>query len=312
MTEGSKIYIDALTCCLGSVYAAYLKQSLPVWMDTLDSLTVVTHPSDRDTLAVCEPYGRLRVVTTEVFKAHNAAFNKGAALTQAYAAMDPTDGVLHFDSDIMPPKNWREIAEREFAHGSIHGAVRTEEAGKKIEDLGDWPYGYFQLWHAHDVATHFWPIMEVWHQSAGGYDLEFLEKWPTKLRRKLSFEVVHFGEVRRNWFGVGLPPEQQEESFKKMDHVHKIGLRKARLLTRVPTNRLRVPPFALRFAIRPDPQRPERIHELIRACQTRDPFLVEAWVGPKVGKAEVISASVEPHQLRDRVLAAYQARHGSI
>ncbi len=304
--------IDGLCSSVGPVYAGFMERTLPTWTDTLDSLTVVTMPGD-PVVAVCAPYRRVRVVQTDVFKRHGAAFNKGAALTQAYAAMDPIDGVLHFDADILPPADWRRRAEREFRQGCIHGAVRLDESGAKITDLGDWPYGYFQLWHATDPAANFWPLFEVWHQSAGGYDLEFLEHWGKSRRHSLSFTVTHFGEVRSNWFGVGLPPDEQEEAFRRMEQVHKVGLRETRLRTRKPENRLAVPPFALRFTLADRRCPPEHARELVRACMTDDPFLaaIGAAEAPSSRKSAALrlSASTRVDDVRDRVRAAYRLRH---
>lgn len=310
------MFIDGLVSSVGPVYAAFMERSLPVWAATLDSVTLVTEPDD-PVVPIATRLGRVRVVQTDVFRRHGAAFNKGAALSQAYALMDPTDAVLHFDADIMPPPDWRAAAEAGFSEGCIHGAVRNNEDGSRITDLGDWPYGYFQLWHSSDPAAMRWPLFEVWHPSAGGYDLEFLEHWPKARRRKLGFEVTHFGEVRRNWFGAGLPEAAQADAFARMDKVHAVGLRETRLRTRRPENRLKVPPFALRFLLQDNKKSPERVRALVRACMTDDPFLVELGFDltaprrPSSGRRpERLLTTVKPEALRERVVAAYRERHG--
>lgn len=296
------MYVDAFTCCVGPVYASYLAKTLPVWTDTLDSLTVVTARGDAETLEACRKYRRVRVVETDVFKAYGADFNKGAALVQAYAAMDPVDVALHFDSDIEPPPNWRKVAEREFAPGSIFGSRRHDEHGNAIRDDGPWPYGYFQMWHAADSAVQYWPIFEVWHPHAGSYDLEFLEKWPKRNWRGFNFRVKHFGEVRRNWFGVGLPEEQQAEAFRKMDRVHKVGLANTRVMSRSKANRLDVPDFAVKLAVPPTTQ--ERARAVVRACMTADPFLASCVRGaPPVGYTKV-GPNTHPDAVREMVEAA--------
>lgn len=301
------MFIDAFTCCVGPVYASYLEQSLPVWMDTLDSLTVVTRPDDGDTIAACKKHPRVRIVTSTLFYAYGADFNKGAALCQAYAAMDPVDVVLHFDSDIMPDRDWRKAAEREFKEGCIHGAIRYDENRKRIVDDGPWPYGYFQLWHSSDKVAQHWPIFEPWRKSAGGYDLEFLLKWPKPRWRKLSFEVLHFGEVRRNWFGVGLEPDAQAESFRKMDEVHQMGLRAARLAEQEGKSCIKVPDFALKFAVDSKADVAWR-HEIARACMTDDPFLVSLKVAEMPGGYEKIKTGISPEVIRARVEAALAKR----
>lgn len=291
--------IDALTVCAGPLYAGYLRRSLPVWLDTLDSLTVITKPDDRDTIEVCHGRPRLRLVTTDVFTAHGAAFNKGAALDVGYAAMDPVDWVLHFDSDILPPPDWRRRFERTHRVGGVHGAPRYDEKGRLIPDAPPWPYGYFQLWHAADPAAQFWPLFEPWHPHAGSYDLEFLEKWPRDRWHKLNFKVTHFGEVRRNWFGAGLAPEAQREAFRRMDAVHKVGLRNTRMLARRPENRLAVPPPRFRFAF--DGHDPAWGREMLRACLHPDPFLVDAYCGRAGPGYERVGMEHGPDHVRARL-----------
>ncbi len=295
------MYIDAITCCVGSVYAAYLKRSLPVWMDTLDSLTVVTRPDDRDTAAVCAPYRRLRLVTTDVFKQHGADFNKGAALTIAYAAAAPVDLALHFDSDIMPKADWRSRAEKEFRLGYIAGATRHDEQGKPIVDKGPWPYGYFQLWSTNDPATWSWPLFEPCHGHAGNYDMAFLERWSDKKRQRLSFPVTHFGEVRQNWFGVGLEGDAQTQSYAKMAGLRKIGLGEVRKLARRREHQLSVPDFKLKLSLSLTSD-PAWRRAIVRACMIDDPFLVSCVVGARRGYVP-LPISTRPEYVRKCVLA---------
>jgi len=268
------VEIDAFTSSVGPVYAEYMAKSLPKWASSLDSITLVTMPGD-PVVAVAKQYPKVRVIETTLFKDHGAAFNKGAALNLAFAEMDPRDVVLHFDADIEPPDGWRTKVEKEFRSGTIAGSLRFDEHGNKIQDLGSWPYGYFQLWQANDIAVMSWPLLEVWHPSAGGYDLEFLERWPQKQWKKFSFDVKHYGEVRQNWFGVGLPPEEQEEASRRMAEVHRAGLRETRLKTRNESNRLKVPRFLSKLGIlMHKPAATNKVCDMVRACMTEDPFLV--------------------------------------
>jgi len=291
--------IDAFTCCVGPVYANYLRQSLPIWMDTLDSLTVVTKPEDKTVIDVCNKYRRIRVVTTDVFGKFGAAFNKGAALNVAYAAMDPHAHVLHFDSDIMPQTNWRKIAEKNFKPGTIAGARRYDEKGKLIVDHDPWPYGYFQMWNANDPACQCWPMFDTWHSHAGNYDVEFLEKWPKARWVDLGFRVTHFGEVRQNWFGVGLPANRQQQSFERMKELHKKGLRQVAIEARAAEKRLAVPDYKLKLVLDSHDRPWQRL--MLRACMTSDPFLVTAIVGPGCPGWETLTVHDSVEYLRDRV-----------
>lgn len=310
------MFIDAFVSSVGPVYADYMTRSLPKWSASLDSITVVTAPGD-PILPVAKAFKNVHVIETDLFKQFGAAFNKGAALNLAYAHMDPKDVVLHFDADIEPPDGWREKAEKEFVHGTIAGSLRRDEANKPIQDLGSWPYGYFQLWHSADVATLSWPLLEPWHPSAGGYDLEFLERWPQNKWKKLSFDVKHYGEVRQNWFGVGLPEAEQQEASRRMAEVHRVGLRETRLRTRTARNRLKIPEALLNFFLvvprSRDWRGSENVCNVIRACMTDDPFLVTIDVSAdraaRPRGSTILAAISDPKQVRSRVVSSYRMKH---
>lgn len=160
--------IDAITCCVGKMYAEQLARSLPIWLDTLDSLTIVTKKGD-DILALEGP-SNLSIVETDVFTSYGAHFNKGAALCYAYASADPKDWALHVDSDIIPPKDWRKIAEEKAEPDCLSGAFRYDERGQRLDEAPLYPYGYFHLWHVSNPVTWKWPLFDPWfpHAVCGG------------------------------------------------------------------------------------------------------------------------------------------------
>jgi hypothetical protein len=291
-------YIDGFTCCTGALYAEQLKRSLPVWNDTLDSITIVTRSSDAHVIAACKPYRKLRLVFTDVFDQHGAHFNKGAALNVAYAAMDPLDGVLHFDSDILPPPDWRARVEREFRVGTIVGTDRSQDGGQPIVDKGPKPYGFFQLWHATDPAAQFWPLFEPWHPHAGNYDIEFLEHWHPKTRVILPFHVIHFGEPRKNWFGVAGDEQADSVKFRQMEELNNANLHHVRMASRKPENRLKVPDFKLKLCLRGEAG---WARAMIRACMTDDPFLVSARIGQLRPDEQLLTVTTSLEKLRERI-----------
>lgn len=299
--------IDGFTCCVGPVYAAYLRASLPTWLDTLDSLTVVTDIHDDHTIATCQTQPEIagekfRLVKSSLLRAHGADFNKGALLCQAYAAMDPLDWVLHFDSDILPPQDWRQKVEGRLRKGFIHGCKRTDEQGKLIVDKPPLPYGFFQLWHAEDPACQKWPIFEPWHRSCGSYDTWFNLQWPLRLKAEFDFRVMHFGEVRANWFGVGLEATKQAESYRKMLAVHMTGLHETRIIESQPANRLKVPLFAAKLCF----PNPKTQRTSLRIAATDDPFLIDARVGSHAGYEPM----TDHREVEKRVCELYRQRHG--
>lgn len=261
--------IDAITCCVGEVYAPQLKRSLPIWGDTLDSLIIVTEPNDP--ILDAQVPSNVKFVVTDVFTQYGAHFNKGAALCEAYAAADPTDWALHVDSDIIPPANWRDTAECHAERGCLSGAFRYDEhTGECLDERPLYPYGYFHLWHTSDPASHLWPLFEPWFPHAGSYDANFTDRWLTKNRRDLGFKLIHQGERRVNWFGPGAPAIH-------MQKLKRIGLRKVRLLAnRTGQGRLKVPTPKVRVAIRHTDTK--FINQVLRVCRSGGPFGVEAKV----------------------------------
>lgn len=295
-------YVDGFTCCVGAMYAEQLSRSLATWHNTLDSVTVVTRTGDEAVKGVCKGYARVRVVETDVFTAHGASFNKAAALCVAYAAMRPIDGVLHFDSDILPPRDWRRHVEKGFRRGTIAGIDRLDEAGHPIVDKGPKPYGFFQLWHADDDrAAYHWPLFETWHGHCGNYDMEFLERWPRELHAALPFTVVHFGEPRKNWFGVEGHEEPGHEKFRKMKELNDANLHQVRMAARKGVGRLAIPEPKLKLALSPSAD-PAWMRAVVRACMTDDPFLVSCVVGARQGYTQLTTGTY-PHAVRERVLA---------
>lgn len=194
------MYISGITTCVGPTYAAHLARTLPVWLGTLDSLTVVTKPGDpaisklnRNWLipAVREP-AAFAIIETDAFTKHGAHFNKGAALNVALDQARPTDWMLSLDCDVLPPADWRDHLAG-IDPGYLYGCHRSDKRSGA-------PYGYFQLWHASDAQAR--PFAEC-YDHAGRYDAVFLEGWPKERRKLLPFTVEHLGEPATHWHGPG-------------------------------------------------------------------------------------------------------------
>jgi hypothetical protein len=191
------MHIDGITTCVGPIYAAHLARSLPVWLDTLDSLTVAVAPEEQVGDRIHRLSAGLRgasvlVMHTDAFLKHGAHFNKGAALNSAYAQASPQDWVLSLDCDVVPPPNWRDHLEG-IQPGTLYGCKRSDK-------LATQPWGYFQLWHTSDAQAG--PFEEC-YAHAGRYDAAFMQRWPTHRRKVLPFTVEHLGTPAKHWHGPG-------------------------------------------------------------------------------------------------------------
>lgn len=281
--------IDGLTVCVGPMYAAQLRRSLPVWVDTLDTLSIVTKPRDADVLALAGP-SNLRIYTTDVFTRYGAHFNKGAALNELYAAADPSAWVLHVDSDIVPPADWRVAVERRAEPGCLWGVPRFDERGRRM-DRQLYPWGYWHLWHSDDPATWRWPLFEHFHAHAGNYDANFADQWPRERRRDLGFQVVHQGERQTNWFG----PEDRDK--RRMRALRSKGL--GRVRTPEGAEPLPLPAPRCRVVLDGDPA---WCRESLRACRAVSQFDIRAIVGSDAPDGwQRVTPATHPHTLQELV-----------
>lgn len=189
--------LSAIVICVD--YADQLAKGLAKWRDGVDRLLVVSAPRDEATRELCKAEG-VQVCLTDVFWEGGAKFNKGAAMVAAYRKLQPKDWALFFDADIEPPEGWRYALEG-VVPGTLYGAKRRQAGGELIleRDLA----GYFQLAHVSDPNMRHDPIVDVHWFHAGNYDTTFMQRWPESKQRYLPFEVVHHGEMGKNWCGVG-------------------------------------------------------------------------------------------------------------
>jgi hypothetical protein len=287
--------IDAITCCSGALYADQLARSLPIWLETLDSLTVVTKPNDPAIEMLLQHDKRnLRIVSTSVFTDYGADFNKGAALCCAYAAAEPTSWCLHFDADIIPPTEWREKVERHVLAGNLYGAPRVLESGKPGDEKRFCPYGYFQLWNVNDPCSWRWPMFDTWHGHCGSYDADFMEQWQQARWKKLPFAVTHQGDPRSNWFGEG--------NKDKMAPLVKRGLRQYRLdcQNEEHPDRLKIPKPELRYVLKS--RAPTWAREVIRLAALGGPFRVQVST-QGARKHEITKTTHSTFRVQEEILA---------
>lgn len=194
--------ISGLTVCVS--YADYLAKSIDRWVTGLDSLLVVSTPTDSETFNLCQ-FHKCSLYQTEVFYQNGAVFNKGAAISEAVEACNWLDDWnLIFDADIIPLPHWRGIVETSgIQPGNLYGAKRVMEDGSdNRHDYFELP-GYFQLFHASDPNVQRKPLLDCGWVHAGGYDSEFQGRWPGSRKHRLPMTLIHQGQTGRNWWGRG-------------------------------------------------------------------------------------------------------------
>ena len=215
--------ISALTTCVGEKYARYLEKSLPIWLDTCDEIFVVGVSETFERIPYHpDNYSKLHLLSTDVFTAHGASFNKGAALSTGFASIEAPEWILNFDADVLPPANWRELVEPRLSVGRLHGCShRYREDGSQIPDA-DYPniWGFFHLWNVADPHTWKRPVFESDCGHAGNYDHTFMTQWPETERVDLwpDLKLIHQGEPRQSWFG------NDPKNDKKMANLFMLGL----------------------------------------------------------------------------------------
>jgi hypothetical protein len=219
--SNQRMKITGLTTCVGDTYAQYLKRALPRWLDSLDSLLVVT---DYETFQHNrEIFSTRHTLVSEIFTQHGASFNKGGALSQGFAHARPKDWVLNFDSDICPPKNWREIVESfPLEHHKLYGSSHRYGENHLLIPDSDFPnvWGFFHLWHISDPHSWNRPVFDSTCGHAGNYDHSFMLQWPERERVDFwpKLKLTHQGEPRQRWFG------RDPKNEKKMTNLFMLGL----------------------------------------------------------------------------------------
>jgi hypothetical protein len=232
--------IEALTVCVS--YADIAKYTLPALRRQVDRLIVVTTPDDQATHQLCHRLN-LETVETDDYYRHGDNFNKGRAIEHALAMLQHDDWVLHIDSDIHLPDDFREsLDDAHLDPKCIYGVDRVMihdwVAFQKWRDRGSsrqwhnyqythgeligarWcdirygyvPIGFFQLWHQSaagrtGIRTRRYP---EWHSNAARADVQFALQWDRRHRQLIpEILVAHIenGHATNgtNWNGRKTP-----------------------------------------------------------------------------------------------------------
>jgi hypothetical protein len=219
-------------------YADLLSVGLDRWDEGLDSILVVTSTKDKATQTLCAER-RIPTHVTDIFYANGASFNKGAAISEAIIATNfrrGADWFLLFDSDIVPPSNWREVVDRHGCQpGKLYGAWRYENPENYTLEQCDpkkgplihqsWVIGFFALFHSQDPRVPPDPMLEVIWGHCGNYDTSFSWRWPhvgpNKMQEFINLRTVHLGQQRQNWLGRG-KGQELHDLLRQRRHFHDV------------------------------------------------------------------------------------------
>jgi len=219
--------MKSITVSVG--YSKLLALTLPRNAPHFERVLVVTSTTDDETPAVCDPFGNVDVLRTDAFYEDGASLNKGKALGQGVDLIELDGWFCVWDADTMLPADvefddaWRDdlqfwVGDRNRVGQVRQGTIATPwrrlcRNPADYDGSDDWSRweryfdpeqpGYCQFFHAADPALKPGPWFADNWIHAGGYDTDFLLRWPEHRRVWLAFDVLHLGEPARNWFGIG-------------------------------------------------------------------------------------------------------------
>lgn len=228
MIDGEPLKAFVVSVDYGDILAITLPRNAPHF----GAIVVVTTAGDdathRVVASVQETCPSVVLHVTDAFYRRGAAFNKGAAIEEAFDVLGPAGWWLSLDADIvLPPAGM--ACDVPLVPGFLYGARR-----RMLKDIGQWREGFdwslapvkpedefpgfFQLWHSSDSALGGRPWYPT-NWTMANCDSEFQSKWPRERRVRLPLEVLHLGEDGKNWAGRStayvdgsLPHESQERA----------------------------------------------------------------------------------------------------
>ena len=219
MTTLQELPTKAILTCVE--YHDILGLTLPINAHHFESVTVVTTPGDKKTQEVVDKIPNATCHLTDAFYAHGREFfNKGASIEEGFDVVGRDGWILVLDADIVLPSkielpnlNEQKIygTQRrilEDAHLFVDGLFREEEGWEKLplKYEGSCNFGFFQLFNSNAKPLKSHPWYPVEWQTAAFSDVVFDKKWDVQNRhRLLDFQVLHLGEIEKNWLGRTTP-----------------------------------------------------------------------------------------------------------
>jgi hypothetical protein len=167
---------------------------------------VVTCPSDKDTIQLCNDFN-VSIILYKDFWINNSKFNKSGAIYFAQNILHTQffdKWILLLDSDILLPFNFDyynndenlNVLNTSFLYGITRFDLLTPsdfQKNKLTKYKGSLYDGYFQMYFD---KTKYYPIFSI---NAADCDVNFRELFDIK--KQLLFSVFHIGEPGAHWNG---------------------------------------------------------------------------------------------------------------
>jgi hypothetical protein len=206
-------------------YSDILELTLPTILPHVSGVCVLTSNTDLETDDLAEKLG-VDCMRTDSFYENGAYFNKGLALNRAIEALRPEGWLMLLDADIAFPRvvdwspcrpgNLYSCRRKAWFHvGSYRRSQNREDWSDLMEMCDNEMGGYMHLFHTNDGALGDYPWLSDQWVHAGGYDTEFIVRWPATRHVYLPWYVLHIGEPCQHWYGR-VPYPSRDYMMKKM------------------------------------------------------------------------------------------------
>jgi len=199
--------IEAVTVSVN--YSDYLSQCISN-KEKLDRWIVVTHEDDLECIKLCEDNVIEYICSKRVYE-DGAYLAKGKAINEGLELLDKDDWILHLDSDIKLPSNFRDVVEKNcIDKTALYWSRRYYKTGKEMKWLTPdgtelQACGYFQLWNSSQRIDY--PA----YSNTASWDDMYMRDSIDKLE-ELSMECVDVsGYYGRHHFGRGVEIPSVEE-----------------------------------------------------------------------------------------------------
>ena len=222
--------LEAVCVCVG--FDDMLAETLLGILAAVDSLVIVTSPTDKATIRLCRQHA-VRAVLTDAFYEHGSRFSLGRGINAGLKVCARDDWVLVVDADIVLPRHTRGALDfAELDPKKLYGIDRVRCVGRRawdavrheqqyrtprvvappfrLEDrvampgFGGWmPCGFFGLWNPAVSGIHDYAVA---HQgTAEQSDMEQASRWKREdrvlLPEIIGVHLVTSTDIGADWCG---------------------------------------------------------------------------------------------------------------
>jgi len=144
------VIVEAVTVSVN--YSYYLSKCISN-KEKLDRWIVVTEKQDTKCINLCKS-NNIEYVLYDGFYINNAIFAKGRGVNFGLSLLDKTDWLLHMDSDVCLPEDFKPVLEKKLNDkNSLYWGKRYFSNDKEMRFITEdgWEHkwiGFFQLWHS--------------------------------------------------------------------------------------------------------------------------------------------------------------------